>query len=249
MVSQTQARLLLVDNNARYRQALAQLLDVEGYGVTEAESVEQGKAKLQAGRFDLALLDLRLDNDENDLDLSGLDVARAAGAVGVPCIVVTAFPSVVTARLALRARGAEALADDFVCKGDGPQAVLDSVGGVLERVRARARSHEQQPEAPRRFLRIDTQKELVYLNDEPLDLSLQQYNLLKMLFAAQDHHLSAQQIVMAIWGEALTEQEAAMDKRLQNLVQRLRDKLHDPGPDFKRLVKVRSRGYRLIPTA
>ena len=248
MIAAALKRLLLVDNDMQYRKSLAPLLQLEGYHVEEAETVARAKELLQTGHFDLALVDLRMDVHENDYDMSGLDVAKSARERHVPSIVVTAFPSVMAARMALRARGAESLAEDFVAKADGPQAVLDAVGGVLERIRSLQRQEAEENALAAPALRIDADKKLVYLHEQPLDLSEQQYDLLQLFFRAEDQHLTCQKMMMDIWGEAATESDAAMDKRLQNLIKRVREKLDDKGPEFKRLVKMRSRGYRLITT-
>jgi DNA-binding response OmpR family regulator len=252
MISAAGKRLLLVENDTQYRRSLAPLLQLEGYDVEEAETTGKAKAMLQTGHFDLALVDLRMaetDADhDNEYNMSGLDVAKSAREHDVPSIIVTAFPSVMAARMALRGRGDESLAEDFVAKADGPQAVLDAVGAVLERIGKRRLSETSSVATTAPVLRIDTDKQLVYLHEQPLDLSEQQYELMQLFFLAEDHHLTCQKLMMAIWGEATTEPEAAMDKRLQNLIKRVREKLQDDGPEFKRIVKMRSRGYRLITT-
>ena len=105
-------RILLADNVDDYRRSLRTLLELEDYCVEEAASLAQAPELLAGQRFDLALVDLRLSNDDDDYDMSGLEVAKAAVSAQIPSIVVTAYESVDTMRLALRSRGAEPLAVD-----------------------------------------------------------------------------------------------------------------------------------------
>jgi CheY-like chemotaxis protein len=119
--------VLLADNKEDYRKSLRQLLEEEGYLVTEVGSVQEAEEGLKAVSVDLALVDLRLTNDEDDHDMSGLKVAEWAGERGIPCIVITAYNSVETTRLALRSRGAEPLAVDYIPKKDSPQAILNAI--------------------------------------------------------------------------------------------------------------------------
>jgi CheY-like chemotaxis protein len=119
--------VLLADNDEDYRNSLRPLLEGEGYLVKEAESVQEAKEGLKAISVDLALVDLRLTNDVDDYDISGLKVAKWASERGIPCIVITAFNSVETTRLALRSQGAEPPAVDYVPKKDGPQAILNAI--------------------------------------------------------------------------------------------------------------------------
>jgi len=122
-------KLLLADNVADYRSSLLPLLRQEGYEVEEADSVESAMKKLETTPpVDLALVDLRLTDDGDDYDISGLEVARRAREQHIPPIIITAFATVEMTREALRARGADlSLAEDYVPKVSGPDSVLDVV--------------------------------------------------------------------------------------------------------------------------
>jgi CheY-like chemotaxis protein/predicted phosphodiesterase len=120
--------ILLADNNEDYSKSLRRLLEEEGYLAEEAASVEEAKQKLETIPLDLALLDLRLTNDEDEYDTSGLEVAKKATEAAIPCIIITAFPSVEATRLDLRSRSIEPpLAVDFIPKAGGPQAILQAL--------------------------------------------------------------------------------------------------------------------------
>jgi hypothetical protein len=82
---------------------------------------------LELGGIDLAILDIRLTDDADEKDRSGLAIAREVAPL-VPKIILTAYPSYKFVREILQPR-ADALppAVDFVAKQDGPEAMMASV--------------------------------------------------------------------------------------------------------------------------
>lgn len=119
------ARILIADNDPEYRKSLRFLLEAEGFLVFEAVSPSDVFEKLDIlTNIDLALVDLRLDDDHNERDFSGLDVAKEIGKKKIPCIIITAFESVETTRMALKPLGANSVALDYVLKKNGPSAIL-----------------------------------------------------------------------------------------------------------------------------
>lgn len=121
-------RILIADNDAEYRKSLRFLLETEGFWVFEAASPSDVFERLDSlTKFDIALVDLRLDDDQNEKDFSGLDVAREIGVKKIPCIIITAFDTVETTRLALKPLGASSIALDYVPKKTGPLAILDAL--------------------------------------------------------------------------------------------------------------------------
>ncbi|MGD8903164.1 MAG: response regulator transcription factor [Anaerolineae bacterium] len=234
------ARVLLVDNSADYRHSLLGLLGLEDYAVEEAGTVTEAKEKLLAEDYDLALVDLRMTDDEDDYDFSGLEVARLASERGIPCIVITAFPSVPATRLALRSRGVEPLAVDLIPKADGPQSILDTIKLVLQR-------HEEQIRTRLPGLRVDLERGLVWLDGEEMDLSRNQYDLLAYLYEKDGAVCSPEELLKAVYDEYVPPEQASADKRLESLVDRLRKKIEVDPSDPRRLITVYARGFRLDP--
>jgi len=231
-------RLLLVDNSSDYRRSLRGFLELEDYQVEEATSVGEAKERLETFPVDLVLVDLRLTNDEDRYDISGLEVAKKAGEKGVPCIVITAFPSVETTRLALRSRGAAPLAVDFVPKVSGPQAVLDAIKAVLNR-------HEEGPREATHVLALDLERGLAWCHGAPLELSRNQYALLAHLYQKEGAVCSAEELLKAVYDEDVPAGQASADKRLERLVDRLRKKIEEDPSEPRHLITVHGRGFRL----
>lgn len=232
------ARILVVDNSHDYSRSLRSLLELEEYHVEEAGSVEETGEWLDASDFDLALIDLRLTDDSDEYDFSGLEAAKLAGEAGVPCLVVTAFPTVEATRRALRSRGIEPLAVDLVPKESGPEAVLDAIEAVLRRCGQRSAKTTG-------GLEFDPGRRLFLLGGEPLRLSRYQYAFLVTLHEARGAVCSHEVLLRAIYDEDVPPGLASSDRRLEHLADRLRQKLEDDPSEPRYLITVHGRGYRL----
>jgi DNA-binding response OmpR family regulator len=241
MINHARKRLLLADNLAQYRRSLRAYLELE-HDVAEAGTVDDAIEILKNDVFDLVLADLRMRDDDDPDDWGGMEIARFASQLGIPCIIVTAFPSVELARLALRTRGGEPYAQDLVTKASGAQAVMDAIYPILQ-------GHSLGPEgddgAIGNGLSLDTNRQLVWKNGQLLKLSTKQYVLLETLHKKDGGLCSCAELILAIYGEELPEKVAKNDGRLRNLVDRTKAKIEDPGSGHEYLEIVPGRGYRL----
>jgi DNA-binding response OmpR family regulator len=239
MVEQTIIKLLLADNDPDYRRSLRALLELESWQVEEADSVSQALDKLETLHPELILADLRLTNDKDEFDISGLEVAKKAAESHIPTIIITAFPSVDATRLALRTRGDIPLADDFVPKVAGPQAILDAIAIVLKNLSGK--SGRQSP-----ILKIDLKQRLVWYKGAILDLSRNQYALLAYLAQKEGAVCSPEELMKEIYNEDVSAAQISLDQRLVHLVDRLQEKIEEDPSNPQHLIKVPRRGFRLI---
>lgn len=155
-------RLVVVDDDARFRESLCALLQSKGYPAPAA--CEGGRELLRLvmdAPFDLILLDLRL------RDVSGLDVLamlRQAN-LDVAVVVVSGESMIESAISALRLG-----ANDYVRKPYAPEMLLHTVETVLRR-RDLEKSHREistqlaRSERIHRFL-VDTSPDLIFTLDE-----------------------------------------------------------------------------------
>jgi DNA-binding response OmpR family regulator len=125
--------LLLVDDDINFRNALKLFLEIEGYEIEEAASIVEFQEKIKVKQIDLVLTDLRLGDPNNEDDFSGFEIAKNLVKMKIPCIFLTAFPTKDVISLALRSRGSEPLAEDFLSKTGSLQAVIDTINNVLKR--------------------------------------------------------------------------------------------------------------------
>ncbi len=130
------ATILLADNHSKFLETRARILEQAGYRVLCAGSPAESRACLQKGRVDVAILDLRLQDDEDDDDLSGLWLAREFSPQ-TPVIIMTHYPSLEKAVAALAAEpGGYPAAVRFIEKSpqdrSGPELMLQAVAEALQ---------------------------------------------------------------------------------------------------------------------
>ncbi len=104
-----QARLLVVDDERSMRELLSIVLRREGYAVTLAENGRTALDRLERGRFDLLISDIKMP------DMSGVDVLREAKRIDsdIVGIMITAFAAADTAIEAMRLGAHDYLSKPF----------------------------------------------------------------------------------------------------------------------------------------
>ena len=114
------AKLLVVDDEANIRLLYAQELSDEGYEVVTAASALEAVEKLEAGSFDLAVLDIKLKNESGIELLQRIVKERHA----LPVILCTAFSC-------YKDDFSAWLADGYVVKSSDMQELKDEIKRVL----------------------------------------------------------------------------------------------------------------------
>lgn len=125
--------ILVVDDESEIREGLVALLSSEGYSVTEAETGEEGLARLEELPFDLLLLDVSLP------DRNGIDLLREIHARDphLSKILITAFGSIDMARAAFK-NGAQ----DYITKPWSNDELLAQVALAVEGTRLREENRQ-----------------------------------------------------------------------------------------------------------
>lgn len=127
--------VLIVDNNENLLEDYTNFLRKRGYNVIPAASCGEAKRILAAGGVDVAVFDLRLNDDQDEQDVSGLILAREV-APGVPKIILTGFPEVRHVCAALRpGPGGLPAAFHFVEKELDLEQLVEAIDHTLTRAK------------------------------------------------------------------------------------------------------------------
>jgi DNA-binding response OmpR family regulator len=127
-------RILLADNEQSLLKARGELLRRTGYTVFTAGSAAEAEEVLDNSHVHLAILDLRLTDDSNENDRSGLDLAARQAYARIPKIILTQFPKYTTVREALADSAAGlAPAIDFLGKEEGIDALVAAIDRAFEK--------------------------------------------------------------------------------------------------------------------
>ena len=184
-------RLLLVEDDATLRQALAFNLSREGYDVA---SVADGESALEAGRndrLDLILLDVMLPG------MSGVEVLRTLRGEGVstPVIILSAKGDEID-----RVVGLKVGADDYVAKPFSRPELLARIEAVLRRHRREPEPAETREEIAFGAVKIDVDRREVTVSGEPLHLTTKEFDLLAHMASSPGRIFTRDQLLSRIWG-------------------------------------------------
>ncbi|MCZ4316662.1 response regulator transcription factor [Comamonadaceae bacterium G21597-S1] len=228
------AHLLIVEDDELLRDALGSLLGQAGHQVSMAPDGESALAELADGRFEGVVLDLGLPRIDGLTVLQRLRVQLPT----LPVLILTARDGVED-----RVAGLNAGADDYLTKpfnGDELKARLQS---MLRRSKLPAFGQadtsvgkDRQP-----LLRVDTDVPRAWLQDDMVELTQREWELLALLFRRQGQVVSRED-VFAAWQSGAGEAGAMASNALEVYVHRLRRKLAHPALHIR---NIRGLGYMM----
>jgi two-component system response regulator MprA len=180
--------VLVVDDDEPIASALRRALEYEGFRVSVARDGFAAVEQAERDQPDLVVLDLMLPG------LDGLQVCQRLRAERSPTLVL-----MLTARDATadRVRGLDVGADDYLVKPFAYEELLARVRALLRRGRSVAA-----PDGLLAFadLRLDPTAHEVFRGERVVDLTAQEFELLRHFLAHPRMVLSRTQLLDAVWG-------------------------------------------------
>jgi len=230
-------KVLVVEDEADIRELLRYNLAHEGFAVEEAGDGAEALDRIGRRAPDLLLLDLMLPQ------MSGLELCRRMRSnpetAKLPILVVTAKGTEVD-----RILGLEMGADDYVVKPFSPREVVARVKALLRRA-----NPASEPAAPGNYdrgrLTIDFSTYEVFVDGQPRELALREFELLRFFVQHPMRVYSREQLLDLVWGRDTFVEPRTVDVHVRRLRQQVeRD---DARPEL--ILTVRSVGYRFNPEA
>jgi two-component system response regulator RegX3 len=225
-------RILVVEDEESFSDALGYMLRREGFEVAMAATGPEGIEEFDRAGADLVLLDLMLPG------LSGLEVCRQLRQRSeVPVIMLTAKDSEVD-----KVVGLEIGADDYVTKPFSARELVARIRAVLRR-----RGNEPDDLVSSVLesgpVRMDVDRHVVSVNSDTVPMPLKEFELLEFLLRNAGRVLTRGQLIDRIWGSDYVGDTKTLDVH----VKRLRAKI-EPSPSSPRhLMTVRGLGYKFEP--
>lgn len=228
-------KILVIEDDATFREALAYNLSRQGYAI---ETAENGLAGLELARKikpDLVLLDIMLPG------LDGFDVCKILRQeFSTPIIILTARDDEID-----RVLGLEIGADDYLTKPFSMRELMARVKANLRRVKLDHIEAESQTEGKTKAvnygnLEIDFLRREVRIDGQPVPLKPKEYELLVFLVKSKGHMLSRDFILERVWGWEFSGGSRTVDVH----VRWLREKIEPDPAKPSRIVTVRGAGYR-----
>ncbi|MFN2561980.1 MAG: response regulator [Jatrophihabitans sp.] len=221
-------RVLVVEDEESFSDALSYMLRREGYEVEVAANGHEALQTFDRGGADLVLLDLMLPG------LSGTEVCRELRSRShVPIIMVTARDSEVD-----KVVGLELGADDYVTKPFSSRELVARIRAVLRRGAEPEELMLNVVEAGP--VRMDVERHVVTVDGHQVALPLKEFDLLELLLRNAGRVLTRGQLIDRVWGADYVGDTKTLDVH----VKRLRAKIEPDPASPKYLVTVRGLGYK-----
>ena len=224
------ARVLVVEDEESFSDALSYMLRKEGFEVSVAPTGTLALTEFDRTGADIVLLDLMLP------EMSGTEVCRQLRQRSkVPIIMVTARDSEID-----KVVGLEIGADDYVTKPYSPRELVARIRAVLRR----HGTEITEPDTPTLAagpVRMDVERHVVSVNGEGITLPLKEFDLLEYLMRNSGRVLTRGQLIDRVWGADYVGDTKTLDVH----VKRLRSKIEADPANPVHLVTVRGLGYKL----
>lgn len=224
-------RILVVEDEESFSEALAYLLGKEGFDVVVADTGTAAVELFDKHGADLVLLDLMLPG------LSGTEVCKQLRIrSAVPIIMLTAKDAEID-----KVVGLELGADDYVIKPYSSRELIARIRAVLRRHSDLGEITEDNSSLVAGPVRMDVDRHQVSVNNAAIALPLKEFELLEFLMRNSGRVLTRMQLIDRVWGSDYVGDTKTLDVHIK----RLRAKIEaDPAnPLF--IQTVRGLGYKL----
>lgn len=212
MMRDKESRILIVEDEPKLASLLNDYLQSSGY---QTESLMDGLQVISAMKLNmpsLLLLDIMLPGKD------GMEICKEIRRFSeVPIIMLTARVEEID-----RLLGLELGADDYICKPFSPREVVARVKAVLRRSRGGLLQTEE--------LILDETRNTAVLKGQSLDLTVVEFQLLKLLASDPGRIFTRNQLIDRIYHDHRIVSDRTIDSHIKKLRRKISDAL--PGQEF-----------------
>lgn len=221
------AIIYIIEDDQNIREIETFALKNSGYSVCDFECAKDFYKKLEERIPSLIILDIMLP------DVDGLSIVKALRAKSetrsIPVLLVSAKTSEID-----KVKGLDIGADDYLTKPFGVMELISRVKALLRR----SNYSESEKFLTHRKIFMDDEKRSVYFDDEAIELTFKEYELLKLLMINNGIVLTREKLMEKVWGTDFEGESRTLDMHIKTL----RQKLKEGGSYIK---TIRNVGYML----
>ena len=219
-------RILIVEDEKRLSDAIAQIMREQKYAVDAVYDGEDGYQYAISGDYDAVILDVMLPKR------SGFDVVRAMRRekIATPVLMLTARDE-----LESKINGLDCGADDYMTKPFAPEE-------LTARIRALTRRQGEVvlEEMAYEDITLELNNADLRCGAKRIRLSFKEFEVMKLLLSAPSMTVPKEQLIVKVWGA----ESDAEDNNVEAYISFLRKKLFFLGSSVT-IQTVRKLGYRL----
>lgn len=220
------SKLLIVDDEINIRELIKKYASFEGYDVYEALDGIEAIEKCKNEDFDIVIMDVMMP------ELDGFSAVKEIRKIkNIPIIMLSARGEEYD-----RLHGFDLGIDDYVVKPFSPKELMMRVNAILTRYRANYSANTNKVYVYE-GLKIDYSARIVYVNDERLDMTPKEYDLLTYLIKNENMAIKREELLSKVWGYDFFGDDRTLDTHMKLL----RRKLGEYG---KNIITLRGVGYR-----
>lgn len=222
-------RLLLVEDDAMLGHSLKVGLERSGHTVEWVQDGEAALLAIDTSQFDLMLLDINLPR------LSGMEVVKKLRQASskLPVLMLTAMDG-----LEYKVKGLDSGADDYLTKPFNEREFTARIRTILRRNQPGTQPTET--ELVMGDLRLSPHSHVVLYKGKPLELTLREFDILRVLLSHPGKALTREEIVRYAWGPNTYLVPRVVDVHLGHLRAKL-------GPMGRKIETIPQVGYRIVP--
>lgn len=224
-------KILIVEDETSFSEAISFLLGKEGFETDVAENGRTALELFKASAYDLVLLDLMIP------EVSGIEVCRAIRTTSmVPIIMLTAKDSEVD-----KVVGLELGADDYVTKPYSSRELVARIKAVLRRGTTESMDADSNSAIQTAGnIRMDVERHQVTVNGTLINLPLKEFELLEFLMRNTGRVLTRGQLIDRVWGGDYYGDTKTLDVHIK----RLRSKIEEDPANPQLIQTIRGLGYK-----
>jgi two-component system response regulator VanR len=199
-------KILVVEDDTQIQELIAEFLKSEEYIVETANDGIEGYEKFKGSNFDLVILDVMMPR------LDGYGLCKMIRAVKqVPIIFLTALNEEDDEVKAFNLE-----ADDYITKPFSFNVLIQRVKAVLRRYCFTNEEFDQQW-LTFEDLKLNNGTYKAYLGEEVIDLTLKEYNILKLFIESYPRVVTREMLMDKIWGYDYYGDMRVIDAHIKNI--------------------------------
>jgi two-component system response regulator ChvI len=226
------AKIFLVDDDRNILTSVSMALKAEGYEITTFNDGEAGLTGILNGSPDLVVLDIKMPR------MDGMEVLEKLRQTStIPVIFLTSKDDEIDEVLGLRMG-----ADDYITKPFSQRLLIERIRSLLRRqeLQNSAQTPKKGEITTHGDLQLDDSRHLCAWKNQPVNLTVTEYLLLKTLAERPGHVKSRDQLINTAYGENIYVDDRTIDSHIK----RVRKKFRKNDETFDKIETLYGIGYR-----